>query len=723
MTDKIQNMRGQIREVIKMIRKDRSGQSVAKQKELEEFEEVLALQIGPLSQATEKAQMIASWRGGNIPPQQYLQWLGRYRNKNPTMPLAEEDEEKEGNDPSVIAAKQFVRNTRGNAQNNDNKFADMTTDDLWKDGPVFNEKSTKIEAIQHIDDIAKTQDELIDVDGLLQHLKTVFDKKSSKSKKTVGEEIEAMLIILEKDDDESQVEERGQRFSIEWYSVMEIYNGTKGWWEKYAETWKEKARLRQGRIQHKVSKMMEWLPYGQEASKESTKALDGQHREAKGKHKEQMEDANPKFLALFGPDGEFNEFASGYNPDQLMAIIEHGASHGWLYDIKEKASINGFKIVKLLPKHWDDKRRAVYLDSIIGQNEDGFEKEADTTSKNIQKKYTTKSEFLSKELDGYLADVNIGAAMGTMRAMYERAIDGDEGPYIAAHFFRALNTNPELRRYMTLDRLQYISRASAGKGYFTMSNLWMDRWKLAKIHKNPNEPINMEEGGVLANAIVIAERQIVAASATPPDDNEMDELIAQFLSGKPLRLDKGVVSIWSKEFEFYRDESKNTNFKLMDASGVKDTANDYFASKSAEMLMTSQKFIRELFRTDSPQKWVNADKVENFIGKVFNMYTEMIEAYEGVHFADPADHPVKILKSVLGSKIQQAMLENIDRSEQIMDVELSIENTPQRGTKAVAALQAMEFIDLRKMGKKGEEYYDRIKENAAAIQANLPRIS
>lgn len=693
---------------------DRTKEAFA---QLREVDEQLRTQIGPLGRAQEKAQNISDWKEGKVAPADYVTWLKNHRDT----PLA--GDEKDTNNAEhyaqqYAAASQFIQNTQGKDGSTEGEFADLTTSDLWNNGPIYNNKATKLSAIAHIDNLIGTNDELEDIDGFLKTLEETFEKHEKNFKA-----LEDARIKFETPAHSEEGQSIG--LSIEWYSVMDIYIGTKNWWETYKSVWEEKAKLKQGKIQYGVSRMMEWLPYGEDAAAESTKKLDGQHRETKGKYKEQLEDEKPKFLILFGKDGEFDKNKLGYNPDYLMAMLEYGADHGWLYELKDTMCVNGMKVENLLPSHWDKKRRDVYLDSLIGQNEDGFEKEADSTDKNIRKKYDTKGDFLSNELDAYLSDVNIGAALGTMRAMYARGIDGDEGAYIATHFFRALRSNPELRRYMTATRLQNIARASLGKGCFTMTHLWPDRASLSKISHHPEQEIPMKESGKLAKAIALAEEMIQTKSEktfkTKEEIEELDKMVAEFLTGKVIKFSNGnALTIWSKEFNFYRDENENSVHAFADDDGFKDTSNDYFAQES-EILMTSGKFITALFATSSQSTWANQKQVQNFVGQLKGRY-ETLRKYPGFT-EDNKEHPANIFREQLKEKIQMAIRTHISRSDGIGTPTILFGNSDvlhedRDGKKepipVLAWLEANKFINLNEID--GKNLLDKIRKDVEKIR-------
>lgn len=728
MTHKINNLNEQCSTILKVLRKKSDPTATAKREEIELFLEQLQTQRGVLLRATEAAENIHRWQSGRTPPSEYVEWLQTYR-------LGASNDQENKTEERVSRAQKFIQDTAGKTECTDQEFADMTTATLWNDGPVYNNASTKGVAIQKINDIVETQKELADIGGFLDSLEAVFAKKNENSQKTIEENIENLFNTCLQCEAEMN-EGKRQVLNIQLYSIMDLYYGAQNWWESYRECFTDAAVIREGKIQNTVAGMFKYMPYGEEAAKKSTKKLDGQHREAKGKYREELDEAKPKFLTLFGEDGEFSQYAHGYYPDYLMAIIEYGADHGWLYELRDKLSVNGVSIINILPSHWDPNRRAIYLDSLIGQNEDGFKKEVEGTAKD-KEKYDSKYDFLTKELDGYLNDINIGAAVGIMSALYARAIDGNEGPHIATHFFRALRENANLRKYMTSTLLQKIARVSMGKGFFTMSNIWSDRGQLSKISKTPEKPIDMKHAGALAKAIQIAEEKIIAASGltytTPKEIERLDNLVATILSGKVVTFPNGnMISIWERDFIFYRDEQLNTVHAFAESGSVKDTDNDYFGSDDSELLLVSGKFVSGIFRTTSTGTWESPEKASNFVGKIKNQYEQLIQAYPDIDLESDA-HPATIFRKELKNKIQAAIQTNIARSDSIgtynvqsgnKEVMLKKDDGTDYKIPAVAWLQANKFIDLQAMGDNANKIIKLISDDVAFLenlQSSPPR--
>jgi hypothetical protein len=644
-----------------------------KQKELRELRGELGSQTGAVHTAIETSNMIAQWKAGVIPPVTFLNWLENQRTIDGVT------------DPRIAAARTYIQSTAGKAACDDAGLADMTTEAAW-DSPAYQQYSNRYTAVAAIENYVDTQVELNGINTFIDRLNGTL------SEHNVTGEVEELLNTLKELEKKSI--RHGEGAVIEWASLMERYQAWKGWWEDYTGAWSDASKLRVSRVEYKVAESMRWLPKGEAAVGNASQKLNSQHRKRRGELKEDIDNNTPPFKELFGPGKAFRN-AIG-DTDAAMAVLEHAAGRGLLYTLQNDYLVDGFDLLHtpgVFPAHWDERAKDIWLDNLLGTQASGYNKVKKDTNDTIHNKYTKQKYFL-KEFDSYLENINLPAAQGVMEALLDRAIDGDEDGKLAAHFFRALRKYPEIRKNLTPSVIQDFSRATAG-------NLFMDRDKIAAEAEKGKE-FDMKKAGNLPRAISIAEDKIRAMQSGISDE-QLDTYIAAFLLGKPVRIGNQSLSIWDKEFNFYRSDETNIAMRFTKADGVKNTANDYFDSGDTyELLLTNEAFITEVFRTGSPMKWENPDKARAFVGKVYKAYTDLIEQNKGIVFANTKDHPAERMREEVGEKIQKAMQSSIRQSDQLKKVRLTIGGQEQP-IDAVAALQIMGFIRLEDMGKFGIE--------------------
>lgn len=650
-----------------------------------------------LHEAKKIAETIRDWYGGTLAPEGFLKAMEDARGVD--------TESGENVDSNIEQARKILNASAFDNSNEQgpNPFPNATNALEWNTYAQKNGASNKIFAIRMIGDAVNCEHDLKQIQDLID----AIDEANAESDdvKKINQFKEKLEDDAMSQDLESNIKKPKIRFDITFYSIMDFYEGAKGWWESYKNAWSQAAKLRRGKIQNKIADSLQWLPYGKAAQTESVKSLDGEHRKRRGEYKEELSEEKPQFFDLFGEGKLFEEHAK--DPDKAMAILEYAADRGWLYSIKNNYEVDGKQLLEenIFPSHWDRKRRDLYLDNLTGQNESGYEKERKEATSSIKNKYEQNEGFL-KEFVAYLEQGNFASAQGVMDAMYERGIDGDEGPIIATHFFRTIRSNPQLQRYLSPILLQTLSKSSAGKGHFTMSNLFMDRAALSRQALPGKLAENMERGGSLAQAIHVAEQRIAEAAGGAITQQQLDAYVAKILVGKPVKVHGRLISIWDKEFEFYRHEEKNVNFALMDASGLKGTPNEYFGGDS-EVLMANQAFMTALFNTTSTGTWENSDKAQNFVGRLIERYQAMRKAYKDVPFANSAENPAEIFRKEIGSKIQVAINQSISRSDTISKYSVKLGNRTME-MPAVGALHELGFIDLNAMGEQGRKHWASI---------------
>ncbi|OGJ54973.1 hypothetical protein A3D11_02605 [Candidatus Peribacteria bacterium RIFCSPHIGHO2_02_FULL_49_16] len=192
---------------------------------------------------------------------------------------------------------------------------------------------------------------------------------------------------------------------------------------------------------------------------------------------------NTTFDQLF-PDG----ILSAEHPARNMAKLELAASKGWLHDLDPQSqSVFGTPIHELLPKAWSEFQKTEYVESLIIQNIDGYEKQKKNGLEKTKSTCTHIFEAMPL-IERYIRSKNYGSAIGAIQWIAQEKVDvGESSAWCMTTLLRMLDENEDFRKYASESLFSDIGKIIQGFPEKTLLTFHLKRSLLEKYAKDQNK--------------------------------------------------------------------------------------------------------------------------------------------------------------------------------------------------------------------------------------------
>lgn len=349
------------------------------------------------------------------------------------------------------------------------------------------------------------------------------------------------------------------------YSIKGIMEGFHLWYEAYHGALHKFHHREGSMLAHFMGKATAKLPFGTDVEIELEANDDKANDEVKDTYKEILTKRNVNFRALIeGPESELSRNIKDYN--RTRAILEYAASRGWLYDLDQGSTDHFFgrHIHDLVPHEWDHNRVKNYISKLTTEQNQGKKAEQE---KYHQRYFNVNStDVFVKLMEEELDKVNMWGAMGILQRSLERGLWGHVAPWHSVVLIRAIQKNPLLQRYMTIDVLDQFGNKSLYNSYGRWSGnvtkLTRKQWyKAIQESLRSGTPLDLknvkdDEGKTMQGVDVFLRAEKEIEKLYGPYRNldatlkkKFDEDLALFISGGIIERNNKKVSIFSSKFD------------------------------------------------------------------------------------------------------------------------------------------------------------------------------
>ncbi len=430
-----------------------------------------------------------------------------------------------------------------------------------------------------------------------------------------------------------------QKLGIEWFTPAQVLGALKEIKESYMEAYHAWSHHKQAGLARSMGHMVEWAPFGERTQTYLEKRANSSDDKQKNEFKEYLEQLHPNFKQLFYGNDSLLNTEGQRDSNHARAILEYGASYGFLYDLddsatKEDKTVLGHSLAHLM-HDYDDKRLRDYYHSLRSQNASGRESNIKHGEERVHD-IESPPEFIH-ELEHELHEVNIWEAVGIVKRAIDRGLWSEISPWILTTVTRNLRENQALREHMpvnALDKLGGLTFYRAGgwtAGFF--------KGKRKDIHKWLKTGKGIEDSGLVQGQTIYEIEQDIKHStgedfASHSDKADLDHLVAKVLTTMTLKGDvkmlsgkkvhfKTPVTIFADKYKEYRTGG-HISGQGNTAPGIDKEDPDYYTTPG-DNLLSGAIPVSEILAPTGGGKFQNEAFAQNYIGSILKVYRGLKE--------------------------------------------------------------------------------------------------
>ncbi len=574
---------------------------------LQEIDNGLALENINLIGMQNVARKINSWQTSQMPPTKLLSWLQAFHEDD--IGLENPDSERF----AIEDVAQAISQSRGRSSADaltSGHMPDVTTEERWTG---LNPGSRQL--------VISTLSPLAGIDAKLQYLN---DRASLFEKTNSEQNVEGILSDIEKFElpaDPGKSGEQGllRSLNIEFFSINQIIDGFKKWKSAYSDALKGYNNGKSNKVAKKVGKMFNWLPFGEDVSKQmSDKVTNDQAKERKD-FMEAIVTRDLGFNDLFGPSGELVKNTG--NPSRFLAILEFGSQKGWLYPLMKYSFIDakkdlptvqafGINIRSVVPmEYMDNDILASYLTGLLNKSSQNGAKDMQDQIAAIEGKNDLNGyiELFDKAMKGKGFWKAIGIAKGALG----KAKDGATAGILAARLNYWMR-DKEIAQYMNDNILGRFASLSWNQIPYSLALYGGQNAKeVTRWGQDSNKKSYEHAADPLTRSVNAVERVLKSRVGGDKFDKmeaaEKAKIVGRVLAGQTADIGNGkYISAFEPEFEEMRESAELlwpefTEFNLNTAMGG-------YLGKS-EIVFLPESFLNQLFDIGSTGHMPHAPKV------------------------------------------------------------------------------------------------------------------
>ncbi len=406
----------------------------------------------------------------------------------------------------------------------------------------------------------------------------------------------------------------GKSSMFVWHPLSDLPDIAMKLIEAYKESYKADKSRRVFQTASSLSPAFRYIPYGKSVYETLSKQAKAANDEESNKFLDYMKSKGFTYDEIFGR-GKFLA-RNINNVNRAKAIIEYGASKGWLYEMNEK---NGHNVYGLdYQTHFSEQA----FIKLIDMNAKGKKDEIDRGYNRVN--FHPEIPLIIDDIKDELSKRNIYAVQGMLKRLQEKAKIGECNTWGLTTVLRALREDSELLELVDtgfLDSTGNIGMAQAG-------------WSLALLKTQRKQILAWKKAGGTLSALkstkdfslgaAIARIEELMPADVRANTSKLDREVAKVLSGYT----RHGISIFRQDPAFieYRKFWKNTTNSTPIEVGKTDP--DFFNPSEdtySDVLLLSQGPTSAILARQSQGYWTHDEKARGYMTMVLQRYDNLIK--------------------------------------------------------------------------------------------------